>query len=235
MPTAAVDRTSWWAGVLFLVIGAVHLTALLAGWPITTYTQWLLVPPLIAHLLLRCRTVRSPLVRWAVLALALSWLGDSIPTLLPERARLLTSIVFFGLAHASWVLAFRPFVRQSILASRPQLLVPYAIAMVGLIGLCIPGAGALWPAVLVYGLLLVTMPVLATGVGVLTTWGGIAFVVTGSLIAVRAFVPGVQLPSGDAIIMTTYLLAQGLLVTGVLAAGWRVARRPLPAELAARG
>lgn len=234
MPTAATDRTSWWAGVLFLVVGAVHLTALLAGWPSTTYTQWLLVPPLIAHLLLRCRTVRSPLVRWAVLALGLSWLGDSLPTLLPEPARLPTSIVFFGLAHASWILAFRPFVRHSILASRPQLLVPYAIAMVGLIGLCIPGAGSLWPAVLVYGLLLVTMPVLATGVGVLTTWGGIAFVVTGSLMAVRAFVPGVQLPGADAIIMATYLVAQGLLVSGVLSAGWRVTRGPLHPALGAR-
>lgn len=219
MPQLPSRRAPWWPGALFAVIATLHLTALLLGWPSSTYTQWLLVPPLIAHLLLHCRTVRSRLVRWGLLALLLSWLGDSVPTLVPVEARLPVSIVFFGLAHASWILAFLPRWRLSIVGTRPPLLVPYAIAVVGLIGLCIPGAGSLWPAVVVYGLLLVTMSVLATGVGAATTWGAIAFVLTGGLVAWRAFVPGFDLPAADALIMATYLGAELLLVVGVVADG----------------
>nr|WP_231747389.1 lysoplasmalogenase [Auraticoccus cholistanensis] len=227
VPTAATPAPRRWPAALFVLVGAVHLVALLLGWPTSTYTQWLLVPPLIAHLLLRCRTVRSPLVRWGVVALLLSWLGDSVPTLLPPPARLPTNMVFFGLAHASWIMAFLPCWRRSIVGTRPQLLVPYAIGVVGLIGLCLPGSGSLWPAVVAYGLLLVTMPVLATGVDVLTSWGGIAFVLCAGLLGWRAFRPGFDLPAVDAVIMAAYLCAQALLVAGTLRAQWR--RGPGPA------
>ncbi|WP_157973818.1 lysoplasmalogenase family protein [Desertihabitans aurantiacus] len=205
-----------WPLVLFVVVAVVHLVQLLLELPTSGITHVLLVPPLIAHLLLRTQGRHTPLVRWSAVALGFGWLGDAVPVLLPAPAQLAGSILLHALAHVGWIAAFLPTWRRSIASERPPLLVPYAIGVVGLIGVCLPGSGGLWPFVVLYGMLLVTMPVLATGIGIRATWGGVGYVLASGLIAWRAFLPGFQLPADDAIIVALYLVALVLLVSGVV-------------------
>jgi uncharacterized membrane protein YhhN len=60
-------------------------------------------------------------------------------------------------------MAFLPYRRASLL-HRPLPLVGYLIVIGGLLAWIAPGSGILAPAVIVYGLPLVTMAVLASGV-----------------------------------------------------------------------
>jgi uncharacterized membrane protein YhhN len=79
--------------------------------------------------------------------------------------------------------------------------------------------------VLVYGALLGTMAVLATGVNLLTAVGGALFLVSDGLIALDAFAAGFDLPAQGFWVMATYVAAQSLIVAGVLRET-STARRP---------
>jgi len=69
--------------------------------------------------------------------------------------------------------------------------------------------------VLVYGLCLGTMAVLATGVDRLAWVGGAFFLVSDGLIAIDAF-SDLDLPAHDVSVMATYVVAQLLLVLGII-------------------
>lgn len=224
-------RVVSWPAVVFVLIAVVHLVGVLLDQSWTVATKWGLVPPLMAHLVLNCRTVRSRLVRLVLIALLLSWLGDSVATVMPADWQFVTLVAFFAAAQLVFCLAFLPWWRRSIIASRPQLLVPYLIGIVGMAALTISASGNLWVAVVVYGLLLMSMSALATGLNPLTTWGGVFFVLSDGLLAVRAFVPVFDRPLMHFVIMLLYLLAQACLVLGVLKVQWR---GPAPRSLLVR-
>ena len=113
----------------------------------------------------------------------------------------------------AYIRAFWPF-RQDAIVGRPALLVPYGLALVVLVGLCADGAGALLVPVVVYGLALTTMAVLATGLGRLGAAGGIIFMLSDALIAVRAFAD-LELPAHSFWVMLTYVAGQLMLVLAV--------------------
>lgn len=204
--------------------------AALANW-----TQWLLMPALAwalwsatgATLVRGQRSSRgrrpvgpgvarrSRTVRLVLVALAFSWLGDTAPDVANGDAAFLVMVAFFLGAQVAYVVAFWPFRRASVLA-RPIALVPYGAALVALVVACAPGAGSLLVPVVVYGMCLVATAVLATGVGRIAGIGGIVFLVSDALIALRAFVPGFALPFDDFWVMLTYVVGQALLVEGVL-------------------
>lgn len=190
---------------------------------VSDVTQALLMPLLAALLVLRTAWPRTRLVRLTLLGLGLSWLGDTLPRFVGDDAAFLVMVGCFLLAQLAYVAAFAPYARRAAWRRRPWLLAPYVLAYVGLAVACAPGAGALLGPVLVYGLCLVTMAALATGVDVRAGIGGAIFLVSDALIALDAFVPGLEV-SGAAI-MVTYVVGQVLLVGGVLRAD---ARRPAP-------
>jgi uncharacterized membrane protein YhhN len=117
---------------------------------------------------------------------------------------------------------------------RPLLLLPYAAGFLALIVLTQEGAGSLLLPVLVYGLALVAMAVLSTGLGRLTGIGGAVFFVSDALIALRSFAD-LTLPAHDFWVMLTYVLGQTLIVLGVIravdqaGAGGQLARPAGPA------
>ncbi|WP_321575376.1 lysoplasmalogenase [Oerskovia douganii] len=217
----------------FLLLSAVHLTAHLAGAEqVATVTQWFVVPLL--ALAVWAATAgpaaaptagpttstarRSRLVRWTLVALTFSWLGDSAPDLSSGDASFLTMVGFFLLAQLAYVTAFWPLRARSVLR-RPLLLVPYALALVVLVALCAPHAGALLLPVVLYGVCLASMGVLSTGVDRVAGLGGAIFLVSDALIALGAFVPGFEVPgplSSGFWVMLTYLAGQALLAVGIL-------------------
>lgn len=228
--SAAVRRWSIGYGVLV----AAHLGALLAGAAdLAAVTQCLLMPVLAGVLWTATRWPRGHTVTWAFGALAASFLGDAVPRLLDGDAAFLAMVGCFLLAQVSYVVAFAPRARRSVVRTRPAWLVVYGAVLVGLVALCAPHAGTLLVPVAVYGGVLTAMAVLATGLGRLGAIGGAVFLLSDALIALARFVPGWDLPGQGVAVMLTYAVGQALLVAAV-ASDNRARRRARPTTRAVR-
>lgn len=215
------------AAVALGVVTLVHLVAQLAdSGDVANVTQWFLMPLLAVVVWLAAGAGRrTRLVRLTVGALLLSWLGDSAPDVAPDDLSFVTMLGFFLLAHVAYLVAFWPLRREGVLGRRPAVVAAYAVVCVALVGVCVPGADELLVPVVVYGATLTAMAVLAT-FDRLAAAGGVAFIVSDSLIALNAFVDGFDVPGYGFWVMFTYVAAQVLLALGVL----RVASRPVPAS-----
>lgn len=161
---------------------------------------------------------RTRLLLLVPVALLFSWLGDSLPWFFAGDTAFLVMVGGFLIAQVCYIAAFAPQVRSSILGRRRPVLTAYLALFVALVATCLPGAGSLAPAVVVYGITLVTMAILATGIDALAWIGGALFFVSDGLIALGAFADFWPLhdPAQSLAVMSTYLAAQLLLVLGVL-------------------
>lgn len=227
--TAMPDRATLAATIGYGAVVLVHLVAQLTGpEALRTWTQIVAMPVLAIVLLAATRAPRGHLASWLLAGIALSWLGDSAPKLAGEHS-FIVMVAFFLLAQVAYVVAFWPDRARSILArgSRgwPVPLGAYLVVLALLLVWCVPGAGSLLVPVVLYGVVLVAMAVLATGVNRLTALGGALFVVSDGLIALNAFAGWYELAWHGFAVMSTYLVAQGLLLAGVIATN-RLARRP---------
>jgi uncharacterized membrane protein YhhN len=205
----------------FAIVAVAHLAFLAAGASVAADVTQVAAMPILAVALLKCSAAARSggrLTRWTLLALGFSWLGDSVPRFLSGDAAFMAMVGGFLLAQLAYITAFAPRWRLSILAHRRWWFLPYAALFVALVVICVPHAGGLAPVVTVYGLTLVTMAVLATGVHRLAWVGGALFFVSDGLIALRAFAPWwpLQGAAGSITVMTTYFAGQLLLVIGVL-------------------
>lgn len=198
-------------------VAGVHLAAQWHGVDAVAHpTQWALMPVLAAALLNETTRPRSRLLVLTLAALGLSWLGDTVPRFVADDAGFLVMVGCFLVAQVVYIMAFRPYVDRSILHVGRVLLLPYVAVVAVLVVLCAPGAGNLLVPVLVYGLCLGTMAVLATGVNGMVWAGGTFFLVSDGLIALAAFSERVDVPHSSFWVMLTYVIAQLLIVLGVL-------------------
>lgn len=216
-----IPRAALVAASLYAVVVVIHLVAQLTGpEPVRVWTQVVAMPMLGLVVLLGTRAPRGRLVTWALVGIGFSWLGDSAPKIAGEHS-FLVMVGFFLLAQVAYVVAFWPDRGRSIVsrASRawPVPIVVYLLVLVLFFVWCLPGAGSLLIPVIAYGTVLVAMAVLATGVHRLAAVGGAIFVLSDGLIALDAFASWYELSAHGLAVMSTYLIAQGLLVAGILA------------------
>ncbi|MET3974599.1 lysoplasmalogenase [Cellulosimicrobium sp. 4261] len=210
-----------WGALALLTL--VHLVAHLVGAEtLADSSQWFLMPVLAGCLWLAARRRaaddpgrRSRLIRLTLVALGFSWLGDTAPDLADGDTAFLVMVGFFLCAQVVYTIAFWPYRAGSVLR-RPLALVPYGLALLALVVACAPSAGSLLVPVVVYGVCLVTMAVVATGVDRLAAVGGAVFLLSDALIALNAFAPWYDLPGHGFWVMLTYVVGQVLLVLGVL-------------------
>lgn len=203
----------------YAVVSLVHLVVRIADGPArpgsaAIVTVALAMPLLAAHLW--SSVPQSRLVVASLAALGFSWIGDVVPLFLDGDAAFLTLVGSFMAAQASYVWAFVPYWRDGLPARRRALLVPYLAVFAGLLTACLPASGALAPAVIVYGCLLMTMALLSTGVDVRAWIGGAVFLVSDGLIALDHFATALPAAVQPFAVMSTYLLAQALLIRGVI-------------------
>ena len=210
-----------WAPIL--VVTAVHLAALVADADgVAAWSQVLLMPALAVVLLSVPRARRNRAWPWALAALAASWVGDSLPKVVPEDAAFLAMVGGFAVAQVLWIVALTRVRRGRPPTAWALLLVVVAVA---LLVVTLPHAGVLAPAVVVYAVLLATTALVAAGHGPLGGAGGALFVLSDGLIALGAFRPEmVDWPQRDLVVMATYVAAQVLLVATVLTVGARRSR-----------
>lgn len=204
--------------LVLVVVTLVHLGAQVAApdGTVADVSQVLLMPALLWVLLTGTPNPKSLLVRLVSLALVLSWLGDTLPRFAEDGSTLGFGLMLgaFFLAQLAYVAAFLPFASDSIVRRRPALLTPYVLLLAVIIAVVADGAGALYPAVVLYGLVVVGMAVLATGIDVVATVGAVLFLVSDGLIAVSAFA-ALELPLHGFWVMLTYVAGQTLIVMAV--------------------
>ncbi|MDO5698045.1 MAG: lysoplasmalogenase [Dermatophilus congolensis] len=202
---------------------AAHLGAQVAGADdLARWSQWALMPVLAAAFVADAPP-RSRLRRLVLAGVGFSWLGDTLPHFVggtvgstePGITSFLVLVAMFAIAQALYAVAFWPFRRRSVL--RSPWLIAYLGAAVLMVVLCAPGAGPLLPAIVPYALLIALMAALATGAHRVAAVGAILFMVSDSIIALGAFAPWWNVPGQGFWVMSTYAIAQALIVLGVLA------------------
>ena len=209
-------RAGWGLAALTAVaIAHLGLIAFVPGSVAAIATKTLLMPLLAAVVVMALRRPWSRVVRLVLLALALSWLGDLLPEVVPESGSLVVAVAFFLLAQCVYIAAFWPFRRYSLPARRPWAILPYLAVPVALLLVVLDAAGGMLAPIAVYAVVLTTMALLASGLGRLVMAGGIVFLLSDSLLAVRVFAfPDVTILG--VWIMLAYVLGQALIVLGVL-------------------
>ncbi len=214
----------------YIAISLVHCTLVAFQLPGSGYeTKQLLMPALALAVILSLRNARPWPKAAALLLFAatlFSWIGDGAGLFFPGLPTLPMMIAFFALAHLAYIWLFWRTPGMGIggigggqlrakLRALPKWTVVYAIWWVTLLAIVGPHAGALFVPLAVYGIVLGGTAVLSTRLGGLVALGGASFLFSDSVIALREFV-GIPGWIGDALIMPTYVLGQGLIVYGAL-------------------
>lgn len=193
----------------FAAVAVLDLLAVGTGHASAALVCRLLAMPLLVLVLAAGRGSRGPTIRFAIAALVLSWLGDTVGGAAP-----LLKIGFFLAAHLCYILGFGRYRRSSTLRRRG--LVGYLALLVIMSLLLVGPAGSLAVPVIVYGCAVVLMAALAAGLGRGAQLGGLLFVVSDALLAILWFYRPQSARLLDLAVMATYLAAQALLVRAVL-------------------
>lgn len=198
-------------GLLLVLVTAVHLFAQLTQptGMLADVTQVMLMPLLAAVVFTLTVAPRSKMIRLILIALGFSWVGDTLPRFMSGDPAFLAMVAGFLVAQFFYIAALLPLWKQSVLR-RPWLALPYLAAFVLLLVLCAPGAGSLLVPVVIYGVALMSMAILSTGLGVVGGIGGAIFFISDGLIALRSF-SGLDVPGMGFWIMLTYVLGQAML------------------------
>ncbi|MGH3654547.1 lysoplasmalogenase [Glutamicibacter sp.] len=194
-----------------LLATATHLLAQLY-WPsglLADATQILLMPLLAGTVLALTTSPRGKLIRLVLIALFFSWAGDTLPRFMDGDPAFLAMVSAFLIAQFFYIAALARYWKSSILRHWWMPL-PYLAAFAVLLVLCSPGAGALLAPVIIYGLALIAMAILSTGLGPIAGFGGAIFFLSDSLIALRSFTD-IGISGMGFWIMLTYVAGQGMI------------------------
>ena len=177
------------------------------------------------YFLIYARDKYHPVVRFALFAFFFSWLGD-LALLFDGISCFLSGITAFLVAHLFYILTFlRSEDRESasLLRKKPLWILPFATYSMIMMWILFPKViTIIKPAVILYTLTLLVMAGSALNrqnkVSVKSyrtvLIGAILFVLSDSLIAINKFAVGI--PKSGFWVMVTYILAQYLIMSGLL-------------------
>ncbi len=209
--------------LMFAAIGVIHLVA------VTFNLEWpgLLSKPLIMISLMAYYwtgvTNRNTLF---VAAMFFCWLGDVLLMFQQQQELFfIFGLVAFLTGHVLYIFCYRKLRREGEGLNGPQRIrfsLPIVLAGTGLVTVLYPHLGDLKIPVMVYALVITLMALQALfRYGhtsklsfVLVFCGAISFMLSDSLLAINKFMQ--PLPLAGLAIMLTYILAQYLIVEGVL-------------------
>lgn len=208
----------------YLTVGLIYIGILLFN---QDEIAWFLKPVLLPFLILGVFFSGSfPSKKLLLVALSFSWIGDII-LLFAERDELffIAGLIAFLISHIVYILLFNKQLKYKNRKNKAVFwigvtsIIMYLIVMVSIL---LPRLGDLTMPVFVYALVISTMLLFAFK-GFLTweepgNWfvliGAIAFVSSDSILAFNKFYAPIVMSSF--LIMVTYLIAQYLIVVGIL-------------------
>lgn len=204
-----------WAFIPFAAVSLLHVVLLAIESPAAETTKLLLMPLLMVPVVFSDRRVSSrPALVLLLVALVFSWLGDSVFAFFPTAPELPLMLLFFGLAHLTYIAVF---VRHLTRRRMPWWALVYAAWWVAMLVFLGPFTGGLFLAVAVYGLVLGGTAAFSSRCHPIVAVGGAFFLASDTVLAFRLFLPD-GLPSwSNPVIMFAYTLGQGLIVAGALA------------------
>ncbi len=184
-------------------------------------TKPLLIPLLLAWLVAMVRREWSVPLRWIGVGLVFAWAGD-LALMGEGDVAFLVGIAAFLVMQVCYLVAFLRVPGPGLVRAWKIAAVPYALIWIAVNALVWQGAGDLRIPVLVYSAVAVAMALAALDLVLrlpqALAWrvaaGALLFVASDALIAVTAFGPLAESATTGAVIMTTYIAAQGLIVTG---------------------
>ncbi len=209
---------------IYVIVGGLNICAhFFKIHDLHLYTKPLLMPLLIYHLY-RYADGNITLPRILLAAgLLFSWIGDLL-LMGSGDMYFLSGLVSFLIAHVFYAITF-----YKSASHKPRLnllyLLPLLVYGMWILFVLIPRSGPMAIGIVIYSIGILTMafvacirgPVTSKNSYYLVVIGAILFVISDSLIAFNKFyAPLIQ---GDVMIMATYIVAQLLLVRGVLIHG----------------
>lgn len=207
----------------FAVIALVHLGTLLTGSAFgSTVTKPFLMPALLLAVLWSLRLRLSSLLVLAALGVTFSFLGDVLLQS-PGDIGFLLGLGGFLLAHLAYLLLFAFPMRER---RASWLAVAYGVWWAALVFFLAPYVGSLLVPVAVYGFVLGQSAAFALGAGRLAAIGALVFLASDTLLAFKLFVPGFTFYPIDFIIMSLYLVGQGLIAYAVISRDYRSRSQP---------
>lgn len=208
--------------VLYFVVGAINLTAILLGWvQLDQFTKPLLMPILIYYLLLSASGVISLPRLLTAVALIFSWIGDVVLMFDNGRNFFLAGLGAFLIAQLTYAYALSKASFKKITFEWKPILPLLLYGFLLLLAL-VRNSGNLAPAITIYGICILIM----LSVARLRRWGtntesykfafigAFLFVISDSILGLNRFV--YNIPVGDFFVMATYIPAQYYLVRGLL-------------------
>jgi len=205
-----------------------------------TLTKPLLMPLLLAWLItLAGRWWPVPL-RWIAVGIVFAWIGD-LALMGEGDSAFHAGIAAFLVMQVCYIVAFLRVPGPGLVRAWKIALIPYVLIWIGINVVISSGVGAMRIPVLVYSAVALAMAVAALDLVLRLpqplAWrvagGALLFVVSDALIAMTAFGPLTESAGWSALVMATYVAAQGLIVTGF--AHGVLERMPRPvAEVATR-
>ena len=196
----------------YIVVGIVHLVAILAGADaLVALTKPLLMPALLLAMLLAVPVRRGETVVLAGLGILFGWLGDL--SLMDAGPGFVVGLAFFLLGHVAYIVLFW---RRMRLRRPRWWSAVFALWYVALLAVLAPHAGGMLVPLALYGLTLAVLGVSASACSPWIAAGAALFVVSDSLLGLDRFLPGFALPQADLAIMLSYIAAQGLICWGIV-------------------
>lgn len=186
--------------------------------------RYLSKPFLMPVLLLAYRAeveVKDSFSRRIMLALFLSWLGD-VALMFKGNAMFIAGLSAFLSAHIVYISYFRSIrsPKTSYLKRRPVMLLAVVVFVIELLYVLWPGLGTLAGPVSIYAIVIGTMLAfagwqygkLSDRTALLFMTGALCFVLSDAMLAIARF--RFQFPYSGTLVMSTYCLAQLLIVRG---------------------
>jgi len=199
------------AFVPYVVVGVLQMASkVLEHVALDRITRPLLMPALAVPVLLALRRAPTRTLALLLLGIALSWLGDL------TLQWFVVGLGCFLLAHLAYLAMLWTFSGRASAVVTVLAAFVASAWWVGLLALLWPHLGPLKVPVVVYGAALLAMATMATRGGVVVAVGGVAFVLSDSGLAFRTFTPLLEGRDADVVIMGLYVVAQGLIVFGML-------------------
>lgn len=202
-----------YAFIPFVIVSVLHLGFIaLSNDALVGLSKPLLMPALLFGLLAAAPSVKNALVLIVGLGIVFSWFGDVLLQW-PDSLGFILGLAAFLVAHVMYITAFV----KTGSGRLPLWTSIYGLWYIVLLALLIPVLGSLTAPVIVYGAVLGAAAVLATRVSGVVAWGGALFLVSDSVLAMNKFLPSLEIPFVDFLIMATYLAGEGLIVFGLVA------------------
>lgn len=209
---------------LFGIVSSIELLGRYFDWSVVTFSKPLLMPLLLLWFLALAKQQKSERYLLLIGALIFSWFGDVLLMFDASEIYFILGLAAFLIAHIFYVLLFARLTASHFNLKKLEwkYLFPLIIYAGFLFYLLVPASGPLAPAIIVYGITILTMLFFAISRKSFTNamsykWvvvGAAFFVISDSILGSNKFYAAI--PFASILIMLTYILGQYFIVKGCL-------------------